>query len=228
MGLPNIVSEKGHDEKRNSKVAYEDPPPTRTPHTPWVCPWLWGPVVFKQWRSWVTPVSRLISQIKLSCWVGWRVLTLSTVQHNPLVFVSCHKQEKKHWKGGEIGKFVCEGVKLISKVKGKECMPLKQEKESLCFKALFEQHTAYLSHSLAKQLCHFGHIKKTDLFEKLQCTVATTLVPTCLYGHTCKHWREFAPLWRKIALHCLFVGEQNPAVCKIRQNKNLLYNVKSI
>lgn len=72
VGLPNIVSEQGNNERKNSEVACEEIPP------PLGSPLIVRPVVFEQWRSWLTPVSRLISQHQVELLEGWRVLTLAT------------------------------------------------------------------------------------------------------------------------------------------------------
>lgn len=54
--------------------------------------------------------------------------------HNPLLFASCLKREeekKKRRKGGEKAKFVHRDGKLISKVKRKECVLLKNGKKKV-------------------------------------------------------------------------------------------------
>lgn len=129
----------------------------------------------------MTPVSRLISQHQVcgGC-VGGGVSSFA--QSSSVCFLlEMRRGGGKCRKGGEKAKFVHWAGKLISKVKRKECVPLKNEKEWICFRALFKQHTP--EHvSLppeANGSDAFCHPKKTDLLrEELRCVTAELCEPT--------------------------------------------------
>lgn len=73
------------------------------------------------------------------------------------------------------------------------------EKKLLCFKALFEQHTQRWACPTLEPNNYATFVILTAALHSCLMTPVTC----CLHGPTCEYWREFAPLWRKIAPHCL-------------------------
>lgn len=133
VGLLNICQWEGkrwEEEQWSWSSLWGDWPPLGAPL-------MVRPVVFEHWRSWVTPVSRLISQHQVESLGGMvgGVSTPTTALHK----TSCVRflpqaRKKNHWKGDETAKFVYQGGKLISEVKGKACMPLKQKRSRSALK----------------------------------------------------------------------------------------------
>ena len=124
-GYRIFVSEKDKRwEEKWWKGACEDisPPPSS----------LWGLYAFELWRSWVTPVSRLFSQHQVEL-VGGVVVVVgvsapTTAEHKTSCVCFLPGERKKKSKGDKMAMFVCEGRKLISKVKRIACMPLKKKR----------------------------------------------------------------------------------------------------
>lgn len=224
-----FVSEKENDERRNGKVACEETSPPRSAPDCEAC---------SVWALKVMGDTCFPSHLPTSSWVAGRGGGSQPPQQRstkPPVFVSCLEQEKKnHWKGDETAKFVYQGGKLISEVKGKACMPLKKKKESLCFKALFEQQTQ-LQARLKTWIAEPNNCATFVILTRRICRLSNCSLPyswlhlqlVCMALHAnigeslppCGDSEHFT--------HCL-TSEPSQKVCKIRQNNNHLCHVKAI
>lgn len=121
-----FISEKENGKRRNGKVDWEETSPSPSWSTP-------DCEACSVWALKVMGDTCFPSHLPTSSWVagkGGGPQPPEQRSTKPPVFVSCLKQEKKsHWKRDETAKFVYQSGKLISKEKGKACMPLKKKKK---------------------------------------------------------------------------------------------------